>query len=58
MQDLPNDCGKCLELLSIKIWHISEGEFHTCFSASHKTLTDLTLDYFNTTFSAFVTLVD
>ena len=47
-----------LELFQIRIQHISKGEFHTCFSAFRETLTYLTLEYFDTSFSAFVTLVD
>ena len=47
-----------LVLGNIIIEHISKGEFRTCFSAFRETLVDLTLDIFNTSFSALVALVD
>ena len=67
MRDLPKDSGKylsalknihSLELFVVKIQHISEEGFRICFSAFRETLTHLTLESFNTSFSAFVTLVD
>ena len=67
MRNLPKDSGEylsalhnihSLELINIKIEHIREQEFHTCFSAFRATLTHLTLGLFVTSFSAFVTLVD
>ena len=47
-----------LTLYNVKVEHISEGGFHTCFSAFRETLTYLSFDTFATSFSAFVTLVD
>ena len=67
MRNLPKNSGEylyalnnihTLDLLDIKIEHISEGEFHICFSAFRETLTHLTLMFFDMSFSAFVTLVD
>ena len=46
-----------LALSGITVEHISEGEFHTCFSAFRETLTCLELKSFTTSFSAFVTLI-
>ena len=66
MRYLPEDCGgyfsalhniHSLTLGFIKIEHISEEGFHTCFSAFRETLTDLALGQFAMSFSAFVTLV-
>ena len=66
MRNLPKDSGeyfpalhniRSLELLNIEIEHISEAGFRTCFSTFRETLTDLTLQNFDTPFSAFVTLV-
>ena len=37
---------------------ISESQHRSCFSASRDTLTYLSLDYFTTSFGAFVTSVD
>ena len=47
-----------LTLVNIKVEHIGEEGFHTCFSAFRGTLTFLFLEFFCTSFSAFVTLVD
>ena len=47
-----------LGFINIGIEPISEQEFRTCFSAFREILTNLTLDEFTTSFSAFVTLVD
>ena len=67
MQSLPRLSGKylpalrnlqALTLYNIKIEHINEEGFHTCFSAFRETLTYLSLETFATSFSAFVTLVD
>ena len=67
MQDLVRDSGTYLSalrnlhiltLFKIRVEHISEDQFHTCFSAFRGTLTYLSLDTFATSFSAFVTLVD
>ena len=46
-----------LEMVNILIEHIDERKFHTCFSAFRETLTHLTLENFDTSFYAFVTLV-
>ena len=56
MQNLHN--VHSFDLFGIKIGNISEREYQTCFSAFRETLTNLTLDDFDTSFSAFVTLVD
>jgi hypothetical protein len=67
MRDLPRDSGEYLSGLhnihsltffDIKVDHISEELFHTCFSAFRETLTYLSLEAFATSFSAFVTVVD
>ena len=67
MCELPRDSGEYLSALSdlrslalhdICVEHISEEEFHTCFSAFRETLKYLSLDVFVTSFSAFVTLVN
>jgi len=67
MRNFPKDSGeylsalrniRSLELANIRIEHIGEEGFRTCFSAFRETLTDLTLMVFVTSFSAFVTLVD
>jgi len=67
MQSLPKVSGEylsalhnlcSLKLYTIKIEHIGEEGFRTCFSAFRETLTHLTLDNFCTSFSAFVALVD
>ena len=46
-----------LTLFNIRIEHISEDLFHTCFSAFRETLTHLTLNTFAASFSSFVTFV-
>ena len=46
-----------LDMVNILIEHIDERKFHTCFSAFRETLTHLTLENFDTSFYAFVTLV-
>ena len=67
MRDLPQGSAEYLSALrnlhsltlsEIRVEHISEEGFHTCFSAFHETLKYLTLENFVTSFSAFVTLVD
>ena len=67
MRNLPKDSGeylstlhniRSLTLFEIKIEPISEAGFRACFSAFRETLTNLTLMYFVTSFSTFVTLVD
>ena len=67
MGDLPRDSGEYLSALrnlrSLALFvtrteHISDDQFHTCFSAFRETLTHLSLESFLTSFSAFVTLVD
>ena len=66
MRDLAHDSGgylsglrnlRNLTLSNILVEHISEGEFHTCFSAYRETLTYLNINTLTTSFSAFVTLV-
>ena len=66
MQDLARDSGGYLSALRnlriliffyLRVEHVSEGEFHTCFSAFRETLTYLSLSQFSVSFSAFVTLV-
>ena len=47
-----------LMLVNIRVEHIGEEGFRTCFSAFRETLTLLFLEFFSTSFSAFVTLVD
>ena len=49
---------RTLILVNIGVEHIGEGGFHTCFSAFRETLTFLFLEFFSTSFSAFVSLVD
>jgi len=49
---------RSLGLSYIEIGHINKAEYHPCFSAFRETLTNLTLEDFDTSFSAFVTLVD
>jgi len=65
-QDIPKEPGQyfsalhnihSLELVNIRIMHLSK-ELETCFSAFRETLTNLTLDLFATSFSAFVSLID
>ena len=67
MRDLPHDSGGYLSalrdinsliLLNIAVEHVSEEQFHICFSAFRETITHLSLSTFATSFSAFVTLVD
>ena len=67
MQNLPLHSGEYLSALrnlrsltlsKIRIEHIGEEEFHTCFSAFRETLTFLSLENFVASFSAFITLVD
>ena len=67
MRDLPQDSGEYSSALSnirslmstnIKVEHVGEEGFHTCFSAFRETLTFLFLEFFSTSFSAFVALVD
>ena len=67
MQNLPLHSGEyllalrnlhSLTLSKIRIEHIGEEEFHTCFSAFRETLTFLSLKNFVASFSAFITLVD
>jgi len=67
MRDLPQDSGEYLSalhnlhsltLFNTRIEHIPKDQFHTCFSAFRGTLTCLSLKVINTSFSAFVTLVD
>jgi len=67
MENLPQDSGEYLSALpnirTLKLYHIrieriSEEGFRTCFSAFRETLTALSLGTFDTSFSAFVTLVD
>ena len=67
LQHLYEDSGKylsalnnlrSLKLIGVRIQHISEENINPCFSVFRNTLTDLTLDYFIASFSAFVTLVD
>ena len=68
MRDLAQDCGEYLSALprlrsltffDIRIEHIGEEEFRTCFSAFRETLTCLSLEAFTfDSFGAFVTLVD
>ena len=67
MRSLPKDSGEYLstlhnirrlELAEIRIEDIGEAGFRTCFSAFCETLTDLTLQTFVTSLSAFVTLVN
>ena len=67
MRDLPRDsreytsamCNiRSLTMVNIRVEHISKEGFHTCFSAFRETLTFLFLEFFSTSFSAFVTLVD
>ena len=66
MRDLLWDSGEyfsalcnlhSLTLYNITVEHISEEEFHTCFSAFRETLACLSLDRLTTSFSEFVTLV-
>ena len=45
-------------LANIMIEHTNNEELHPCFSAFRQTLTHITLHCFETSFSAFVTLVD
>ena len=47
-----------LSLFGIRIGRASVEEFRNCFSVFRETLTNLTLEHFVTSFSAFVTLVD
>ena len=67
MRDLPQDSGEYLSALHkihsltlyrIRVEHVSEEGFHTCFSAFRETLAYLSLETFITSFSAFVALVD
>ena len=67
LQDLARDSGEYLStlrnlqsltLVNIRVEHISEDLFRTCFSAFRETLTYLFLDFFTASFSAFVTLVE
>jgi len=66
MRDLPQDSGEYLSALHnihsltlyrIRVEHINEEGFRTCFSAFRETLTYLSLGTFITSFSAFVALV-
>jgi hypothetical protein len=52
---LHNLCS--LTLIDIGIVPIGEEAFHTCFSAFRESLTELSLEHFDTSFSTFVTLV-
>ena len=47
-----------LTLVGIRVTHAKEVEFRACFSAFRETLTSLSLYFINTSFSAFVTLVN
>jgi len=47
-----------LMLVNIRVEHIGEEGFHTYFSEFRETLTFLFLEFFSTSFSAFVALVD
>jgi len=47
-----------LTLVKVMIEHIGKEDFDTCFSAFRGTLTNLNLELFTTSFSAFVTLID
>jgi len=67
MRDLPQDSGEYLSalrnihnltLFNTKVEHIPKDQFHTCFSTFRGTLTYLSLEVFDTSFSAFVTLVN
>ena len=67
MQKLAEDSGeylsavhgvRSLELSRIEIGPISQEDLCNCFSAFSETLTDLTLEWFTMSFSAFVTLID
>ena len=67
MEGLAQDCGEwfsalrnlhSLGLHGVRVEHVSEEAFHTCFSAFRETLTCLSLNTFAASFSAFVTLVD
>ena len=67
MRNLPKDSGEYLSnlhnirslgLADIRIEPICEEGLRTCFSAFRETLTDLTLHLIDTSFSAFITLVD
>ena len=67
MRHLPAEFGKYLPALhnlhsltlsDIRVEHIGEEGFRTCFSAFRGSLTYLYLDAFVTSFSAFVALVD
>jgi len=49
---------RSLTMVNIRVEHISEEGFHTGFSAFRETLTFLFLEFFSTSFSAFVTLID
>jgi len=67
MQNLPRDSREylsalpnihTLKLYHIRIEHIGEEEFRTCFSVFRETLTDFSLGTIITSFNAFVTLVN
>ena len=67
MQDLAQDSGgylsalcnlRSLSLGNIRVEHIGEEGFRVCFSAFRETLTFLLLQSPDTSFSAFVTLID
>lgn len=67
IRDLTRDSGeylsglrnlRSLTLSNVRLEHIGEDGFRTCFSAFRETLTDLFLENFATSFSAFATLVD
>jgi len=49
---------RTLMLVNIGIENIGEEGFHTCFAAFRESLTFLFLEFFSTSFSAFVGLVD
>jgi len=67
MRNLAQDSGEYLSALynlrsltvqNVWVEHIGEEGFRSCFSAFRGTLTYLYLDFFSTSFSTFVTLVD
>jgi hypothetical protein len=66
MRNLLRDSGQYLSALhnihslalhGITLEHIGDEAFHGCFSAFRETLTELTLGFFVTSFSVFVTLI-
>jgi len=67
MRHLARDSGECFSALCnihsltfyvIRVEHISEDQFRTCFSAFRETLTHLSLETVTTSIGAFITLVD